>query len=173
MLKARSVINRSTLITLYYSFVYPYFIYCNHIWGTSTNKNMKRLFTLQKKAVRLICHAKFRADTDPLFKEFKFLNVWQINKFLIGQFMYKHQNLKLPALFDDNFTRFSDIHSIDTRQSPNQYQIPRVRTEYRKASICFRGPSIWNDIMKKHISPDVTLMTFKYHLKVLLLSGSI
>ena len=99
--------------------------------------------------------------------------MWQINKHLIGQFVYKHKNYKLPALFDAHFTRFSDVHSIDTRQAPNHYQIPKVRTEYRKLSISFRGPSIWNNIMKKNISPDVTLITFKYHLKGLLLSGSI
>ena len=99
---------------------------------------MKRLYTLQKKAVRIICHAKLRTNTDSLFKELKFLNVWQINKHLIGEFMYKHQNYQLPALFDAHFTRFSDVHSIDTRQAPNQYQIPEVRTEYGKLCISFR-----------------------------------
>ena len=34
--KARKKLYKSTLISLYYSFAYPYFIYCNHVWGKST-----------------------------------------------------------------------------------------------------------------------------------------
>ena len=33
IIKARNYLNRDELRCLYYSFVYPYFTYCNHIWG--------------------------------------------------------------------------------------------------------------------------------------------
>ena len=173
MLRARSVINKSTLITLYYSFVYPYYVYCNHIWGTSSTKNMKRLFILQKKAVRIICHANPRSHSDPLFKELKFLNIWQINKYLIGQFMYKHFNKKLPALFSSYFKRSCDVHLHNTRQASSYYQLPIVRTKYCELSIHFRGPSIWNNIMKNKVNPYVTIDTFKKKIKELLLRGVI
>ena len=32
ILKARNYLNRKSLLTLYYTFVYPYLTYCNHIW---------------------------------------------------------------------------------------------------------------------------------------------
>ena len=32
---------KSTLIALYYSFAYPYFIYCNHVWGKITHPALK------------------------------------------------------------------------------------------------------------------------------------
>ena len=33
--KARKKLYNSSLIILYYSFSYPYFIYCNHVWGNA------------------------------------------------------------------------------------------------------------------------------------------
>ena len=31
--KARKLLDKNTLITLYYSFIYPYLCYCNYVWG--------------------------------------------------------------------------------------------------------------------------------------------
>ena len=31
--KARELLNSDALITLYYSFIYPYLCHCNHVWG--------------------------------------------------------------------------------------------------------------------------------------------
>ena len=41
ILKARKKLNKSVLLNLYYSFAYPYFIYCNHVWGNSYPTNLK------------------------------------------------------------------------------------------------------------------------------------
>ena len=54
IVKAREL-NRNALLTLYYSFVYPYLIYCNHVWGCTYQTNLKQLFILQKKALRIMC----------------------------------------------------------------------------------------------------------------------
>ena len=39
--KARKKLYKFTLISLYYSFVHPYFIYCNHVWGKITPPALK------------------------------------------------------------------------------------------------------------------------------------
>ena len=41
ILKARKKLNKSSLLNLYYSFAYPYFIYCNHVWGNTYPTNLK------------------------------------------------------------------------------------------------------------------------------------
>ena len=41
ILKARKYLMKDSLITLYYSFVYPYLIYCNHVWGLSCQTYIK------------------------------------------------------------------------------------------------------------------------------------
>ena len=41
------------LKSLYYSFVYPYFSYCNIIWGGAANTHLESLVLLQKSALEL------------------------------------------------------------------------------------------------------------------------
>ena len=170
LLKARNVLYKKTMITLYYSFIYPYFIYCNHVWGCSSAYNLKRLHILQKQAVRIICCAGRNSHSEPLFKECRLLNIWQINKFLIAQFMYKVYHGKLPLLFKEFFERNCNIHQYGTRYSMLFFQILTVKTEYRKSSIRYRGPEIWNYFMQKQVSPSGHICTFKRKLKDFLLN---
>ena len=48
LLKARKKLHRSSLISLYYSFAYPYFIYCNHVWGNSYKTHLEPIVLMQK-----------------------------------------------------------------------------------------------------------------------------
>ena len=72
IIKARQYLNKQGLISLYYSFIYPYLTYCNHIWGSTYKTSFMRLTTLQNKAVRIIAHARWRTSCDPIHK---YLNI--------------------------------------------------------------------------------------------------
>ena len=63
LLKAR---KKSALISLYYSFAYPYFIYCNQVWGDIYPTNLGRMVLLQKRLVRIVTCSHYRAHTEPL-----------------------------------------------------------------------------------------------------------
>ena len=41
MAKAKKYLREEALLTLYYSFVYPYLTYCNHIWGATYISNLQ------------------------------------------------------------------------------------------------------------------------------------
>ena len=49
ILKARKKLSKSVLLNLYYSFAYPYFIYCNYVWGNTYPSNLNKMVVLQKK----------------------------------------------------------------------------------------------------------------------------
>ena len=51
VIKARQYFIKNGLIVLYYSFIYPYLIYCNHIWGCTYKNYPKKIVTLQNKIV--------------------------------------------------------------------------------------------------------------------------
>ena len=53
ILKARKKLNKSVLLNLYYSFAYPYFIYCNHVWGNTYPTNLKKLLYCRKNLLEL------------------------------------------------------------------------------------------------------------------------
>ena len=49
IIKARKVLRNESLKNLYYSFIYPYLIYCNQVWGSACKTNIEPLFILQKR----------------------------------------------------------------------------------------------------------------------------
>ena len=75
LIKARFCLSKETLVSLYYTFIYPYLTYCNSVRGDSFLCNLNRLYVLQKKVVRIISHANWKAHTEPLFKELKYFQL--------------------------------------------------------------------------------------------------
>ena len=61
------------LKSIYYSLIYPYYMYCNIIWGSAANVYLERLINLQKKSVRIICKTNYYDHTEPLFNNLKLL----------------------------------------------------------------------------------------------------
>ena len=106
IIKARQYLNKQGLISLYYSFIYPYLTYCNHIWGTTYKTSLKRLTTLQNKAVRIISHDRWRASCDPIYKHLNIMKLAHINTYLFGRFMFRISIGKVPesptSLFKKN-----------------------------------------------------------------------
>ena len=171
ILKARKLLNRDFLITLYHSFIYPYYTYCNHVWGATYASNLKNLVLLQK-SVRIICNVKPRDHTEILFKELGFLKFDDINKCMIGRFMHRWYNRKLPEMFNEYSEYISNVHNYVTRQSIHLY-VPYMRTNLGQSSISYRGPKIWNTIMNNKINGDSSEAAFSKMLKRAINSGII
>ena len=97
--KARKFLTYESLKTLYYSFVYPFLIYCNHVWGNACSTSLKKLVLLQKKIIRIIYGVNSRTSCDPVFEESGFLRFEDINKYMIARFMYRRYLNDIPDLF--------------------------------------------------------------------------
>ena len=54
--KARKILKPSTLLAMYYSFIYPYLNYCIELWGSSSSKLFNSVFKLQKRVIGLCQH---------------------------------------------------------------------------------------------------------------------
>ena len=170
--KARRVLNRDSLITLYYSFIYPHLSYCNQIWGNLSLNALKRLDILQKRAIRIICGVHPRTHTLPLFKQLHILNLVQINKFLIGQMMFKFHKEQLPYVMSNLFQYNSEFHEYQTRHS-NFLHLPKFKSELGKRSLAFWGAKVWNSILSIGVTLDVEPITFKHTLRKIALSDRI
>ena len=59
--------NMKSLLSIYYSLVYPHLNYCNLIWGNASKSLIHDLFLLQKRAIRIVSRASYRCHTDILF----------------------------------------------------------------------------------------------------------
>ena len=82
----------------------------------------------------------FDAHTGVLFKEQQVLKFSDIYLYQIGNCMYLFKRGLLPNYFRDMFTLASQIHSYNTRNS-SLFYIPHCRTNFRKFSIRFPGPT--------------------------------
>ena len=54
---------------MYYSFVFPYLIYCVEIWGSSLKSYLDPLEKIHKK-----CISEYLAPSEPLFQKLNILN---------------------------------------------------------------------------------------------------
>jgi len=159
--KVKDLLNKQTLLTLYYTFIYPYLTYCNLVWGRAANVHLSRLFLLQKRIIRIVCKTSFFAHSEPLFKTCKVLNIYQINKYITGIFMFKYDKGLLPNIFDNMFSRQIDVHSHSTRNRET-FTLPICRTQSKMNSICYYGAYFWNNFINVLIKNcNFTLYTFK------------
>ena len=73
--KIRHFLDKRTLKNLYFTFVYPYLIYCIGIWGNTNDIHLDPIIKLQKKSIRAITFSHYLESTDQLFKKTQHLKV--------------------------------------------------------------------------------------------------
>lgn len=169
--KAKRFLNRNTLINLYYTFIYPYLSYCNHVWGSAKTTFLQPLYVLQKRALKIIFCLSRRTSTEYLFSHCKIMPLYDINKYLICMSMYKCHDKQCPRVFQDLFTINEEIHSYNTRLSKGLH-IPKIVTERGKTSLRYRGPYLWNAILSYTTIPN-TEYSFKKLIKSMLLTNNL
>ena len=119
--KAKRVLKLPTLLTLYYSFIYPYMLYCIEIWGSASKECLMSILRLQKRAVRIIKSVPIRTESAPMFQSLKLLSVFEIYTLKIAMFMYKYVHNQVADCVNELFTIINEIHNRVTRQSDTFY----------------------------------------------------
>ena len=67
--------------------------------------------------MRATTKSNYLAHSAPLFSRLKVLDIYRINSFHVGNFMYKYQNCLLPSTFLELFPTSSQIHKYNTRSA--------------------------------------------------------
>ena len=150
IIKARQYLNKQGLISLYYSSIHPYLTYCN-IWGITYKTSLKRLTTLQNKAIRIIAHARWGASCDPIYKNLNMMKSTHINTNFIGRFKYCMYIGMAPESLTYLVKKNSNIHAYSTRIA-NLYHAPPEKLNLSKPWINYRGATIWNLIALEEIN---------------------
>ena len=101
MSRCKKHIHSSVLLKIYNSLILSRINYGITCWGFEN----KRIFKLQKKALRVICKTKYNAHTDPLFLKLKTLKVKDIFHNQCLRFFYLHEKGDLPSYFHGIISR--------------------------------------------------------------------
>ena len=137
---------KENLKTLYDSLIVSYLNYYNIIWATSANQcDFSKLFTVQKKCLRIVSNSHYLAASKPIFYDLSLLNIFDINKLQIGTFMFKYEKQILPDIFLNSFQYNSQIHNYNTR-SATKFHLWKVKSESEAKSLSHIGPLTWNSI---------------------------
>ena len=164
--KASFYLSKSTLLTLYYSLVYPYMQYCILVWGSTYPSNLRRIVLLQKRVVRIINKAVYDAHTEPMFNDLGLLPFQKIYLFHLDKFMFLFHKRMLPANFDNFFCCVNQFHNYNTRNS-KLYYVPFCRTNIKQFSVIYQGVKFSNSI-SQNIYDVSSVSCFKKKLKVYL-----
>ena len=86
--KGKKIFKKSTLVTMYNSFINPYIAYCLEIWGLCAKKYSEPIIRLQKLCCRIITGVPKRTPSAPLFKMLNIVALDEIYKHSVMICMY-------------------------------------------------------------------------------------
>ena len=130
------------LQTLYYALVHSHFTYGIIAWG---NSNLKSLFTLQKRAIRLIHNAPYNGHTDPRFKSSGILKITDLFIYQSLIFMYDYLSSRLPSSFNGIFSLNCDRPNGRATRQSTLFYTPRCHSAFARKLPLYFLPHAWND----------------------------
>ena len=145
MVKLKHYVSKATLISVYYSLIYPYLTYACTLWGNNYNAPLSQIVKLQNKAVRVINDVPLMESITPHYTSLgllKFPDIVKLNTCMIFYDYFHHEKfLNIPV------SLVSELHNYSTRSaSSNQVAIPLFQTNLRRFCPSIIGSFFWNDI---------------------------
>ena len=87
-------------------------------WASTYITNLQRIYLLQKRAVRAISKADYKASSKPLFANLQILDVFSIYSLQVSSFIYLYHHHAFPSIaFTQIFQTGNQIHQCSTRYS--------------------------------------------------------
>ena len=130
--------------TLHFLFFHSYLNYDNTAWASTTKSKLRKIASQQTQAVNVIPIKDNQEITNSrkFMKENVILNVYKLNFYQVLNFMFRVHNETIPKSFQTKFQYIE--HKYETRQSKDNFIIPKRNTRITRFAISSRGPRIWN-----------------------------
>ena len=120
--RAKNFLTPHTLRTLYFSLIHPHLLYRLPIYSCTTQKNISKIFKLQKKTIRIISKAKYNANTSPLFHSLKILPLKHLITYSKGLLIHSiYHKYSPPALHNTWITNEQRGGDHDLRNANDLY----------------------------------------------------
>jgi len=149
----KHTVSPITLKTLYYAYIHSIISHGIIFWGRASK--VTKLFTLQKRIVRIMTDKKPRDSCRDAFGNMKILTLF--SQYLFSLIVFTVEN-------DYHFNLNKDIHKYNTRQNTNIH-LPTVNlTKYQKGPYVAGGRA-FNHLPSKLKNLVNDLKAFKFALK--------
>ena len=163
--RAKQYLNLNSLKQLYFAFINSYLNYGNIIWGSTYKSKLKKLYSKQKHACRIIFREDRYTSVHHRLKEIGALDIYQLNTYQTLTFMHQVKHQSCPSLFKSQF--FNIDHKYPTRYSRNAFKIPFANLNVKRFSIRYRGPFLWNTVLSDELKNQSSQMSFACFKKTL------
>ena len=124
--------------------------------------NQFKLF--KTNCLRYLLKKPYRYSTNQLHTELKLIKVEDIFKQELLSFVFNFYTSKLPPVFNNYFTPFSNIHDIGTRNRNTSFVIPHHNNNFGSSSLKVKGACMWNKLSNESKSIK-NIKTFRKALK--------
>ena len=127
--KARHVLARKHLTTLYYSLVYQYLAYGVTLWVSTYPAHLSKLIIRQKKVVRIIAGAHYNSHTSQILGNMGLLKLEDKYKLQVSRYVFSYISGLLPPALSQIFTLTQDTHWHSTRHAlTHKLRVQKTRT---------------------------------------------
>ena len=75
---ASHVLDTKALLCLYNAIFKPHFNYCIEVWEDTYENNIKPVFIILKKIMRIVCHARSLDHTSKMFSQLDILKAYDL-----------------------------------------------------------------------------------------------
>ena len=145
--RIKTFIPVNARILFYKAYIQPHLDFCNVVWGCTSQKNIHKIFILQKRACKIIFGQDYVSVSDSLEK-MSSLSIFDKVILHKAKFMYKVSKGLVPSYISNMFEKEEKAYNCLRTTNLNNFKKPRPKLELFKQSISFSGPSVWNMIPK-------------------------
>ena len=135
--------------------------------GKLSYNTHKKITIITEKAIRVITSSHYIAHTDPLFAMTKLIKLEDLYKYQLGIFMQKVTHSQHRICHPCSYVLIR--YTVTNSENKNAYYIQQIRTNTRKSTINFSGPTYWNTL-PVNLRQIVSIHLFKKKFKELLQS---
>ena len=142
----KNILDRRHLKILYSAYCKSILEYSNIIFTGVTSDTLKPIRTLQKSCARIIAKTNNnRANTSPLFKQYRILPYDELMTFNICKFMFDYKHGLSPKIFENTWNYIQNVHDHETRNR-GDFRTLVSQKQYIMNSPLYKFPRIFNSL---------------------------
>ena len=150
--RIKEYLSTDQRVQFYKAYIQPHIDYCNSVWGGTSQRNLDRIYRLQKRACKIILDYQYESKSIAIsMEELKILNIYERIYLKKAKIMYKISFSFTPQYINEMFHLRPLNDTLQSLRSSGtiNYVLPKPNKELFKQSLIYSGPMIWNNLPDK------------------------
>ena len=148
--RIKEYLSTDQRVQFYKAYIQPHIDYCNSVWGGTSQRNLDRIYRLQKRACKIILDYQYENIAISM-EELKILHIYERIYLKKAKIMYKISFSLTPQYINEMFHLRPLNDTLQSLRSSGtiNYVLPKPNKELFKQSLIYSGPMIWNNLPDK------------------------